>query len=437
MKATKLTILLATILLLTTQCTAQRQITVQAESNDISNNLDLKAVATVFGQSKNLEEFEMNLNDYDSGISNLDLNNDGQVDYLRVIEKYDNGTHAVVIQSVLDENVYQDVATIVVDKDQYSDNASIQIVGNPYLYGPNYIIEPSYIYTPSIFSIFWQSNYRVWHSPYYWGYYPTYYHHRSPLEMNIYLGNVYRHTNHDNRYYYSSNIRNRGALNVVNSISRNDYATRYPDRNFTNRNSNIRNKRDLEFTRNGVMRNTVTRSGNENGGAPINRPNRSFDNQERTNQGGGWNQRNATNNASRENTYQNRSNSNDAGNRNNSTQNRNQNTNTAPVYTPSNNNRNANVNNNNSNQNSTYQSRQNQNNSSSNEPVRRNDNFQQRSNNNDNNSNNNRINPQVAPQRTQTPAPKTTTTPVVKEQRQAEPTRSSSSDKTEKSDSRR
>jgi len=274
----------------------------------------------------------------------------------------------------------------------------------------------------------------VWHSPYYWGYYPTYYHHRSPLEMNIYLGNVYRHTNHDNRYYYSSNIRNRGALNVVNSISRNDYATRYPDRNFTNRNSNIRNKRDLEFTRNGVMRNIVTRSGNDNGGAPINRPNRSFDNQERTNQGGGWNQRNATNNASRENTYQNRSNSNDAGNRNNSTQNRNQNTYTAPVYTPSNNTRNANVNNN-SNQNSTYQSSQNQNNSSSNEPVRRNDNFQQRPNNNDNNTNNRRINPQVAP-RTQTPAPKTTT-PVVKEQRQAEPTRSSSSDKTEKSDSRR
>jgi hypothetical protein len=434
MKA-KLIILLAVTLILTTQCAAQRQITVQAESNDISNNLDLKAVATVFGQSKNLEEFEMKLNDYDSGISNLDLNNDGQVDYLRVIEKYDNGIHAVVIQSVLDEDVYQDVATIVVDKDQYSNNASIQIVGNPYLYGPNYIIEPSYIYTPSIFSIFWQTNYRVWHSPYYWGYYPTYYHHRSPLEMNIYLGNVYRHINHDNRYYYSNNIRNRAALNVVNTISRNDYATRYPDRNFTNRNSNIRNKRDLEFTRNGVMRNTVTRSGNENGGASMSRPARNSDNQERTNQAGGWNQRNATNNASRENTFQNRSNSYETGDsRNNTMQNRGQNTYTAPTNVPSNNNRNA-VNNN-SNQNSTYQSRQNQNNSNSSEPVRRNDNFQQRSNDN-NNSNNNRINPQVAPQRTQTPAPQKAATPVVKEQRQAEPARSTSSDRNEKSDSRR
>ena len=66
---------------------AQDKITVEAQTTDISNNLDLKAVATVFGESANLEEFEKKLNDYDTQISNLDLNNDGQVDYLRVIEK--------------------------------------------------------------------------------------------------------------------------------------------------------------------------------------------------------------------------------------------------------------------------------------------------------------------------------------------------------------
>jgi hypothetical protein len=38
--------------LITTLCTAQDKITVEAKSNDISNNLDLKAVATAFGESK-------------------------------------------------------------------------------------------------------------------------------------------------------------------------------------------------------------------------------------------------------------------------------------------------------------------------------------------------------------------------------------------------
>ena len=89
MKA-KIVGLMALILATTTQCVAQKTYTVKAESNDISNNLDLKAVATVFGESKNLEEFENKLNDYDSNISNLDLNKDGQVDYLRVVEDVQN-----------------------------------------------------------------------------------------------------------------------------------------------------------------------------------------------------------------------------------------------------------------------------------------------------------------------------------------------------------
>ena len=63
-----------------------RGVSVEATSPDISYDLDLRAVADVFADSRNLEEFERRLNDYDEGINNLDLNQDGQVDYLRVIE---------------------------------------------------------------------------------------------------------------------------------------------------------------------------------------------------------------------------------------------------------------------------------------------------------------------------------------------------------------
>src|ERR1035437_856721 len=218
---TKVASLLVVFSVITTFCMAQEKITIEAQNTDISNNLDLKAVATVFGESKNLEEFEQKLNDYDSGISNLDLNNDGQVDYLRVIEKNENDTHVVVIQAVLDKDVYQDVATIVVDKDQ-NNNPTVQVIGDPYLYGDNYIIEPGYLYTPSIFSFFWGANYYNWHSPYSWGYYPSYYHHRRPYDQDIYRNNVYAHINHDQRYYYSNHIRDNRALVLQNSIGRND-----------------------------------------------------------------------------------------------------------------------------------------------------------------------------------------------------------------------
>lgn len=64
---------------------AQDRTTVTAKSYDISDNLDLRAVASIFGESANLEDFERRLNDPGEQISNLDLNGDNQVDYLRVI----------------------------------------------------------------------------------------------------------------------------------------------------------------------------------------------------------------------------------------------------------------------------------------------------------------------------------------------------------------
>ena len=414
---TKAASLLVVILLITTQCVAQREITVKAENDDISNNLDLKAVATAFGESKNLEDFERRLNDYDSGISNLDLNNDGQVDYLRVIEKNENNVHVVVIQAVLGKDVYQDVASIVVDKDQNTNNTTVQVIGDPYIYGSNYIIEPAYIYTPSIFSFFWGSGYYAWHSPYYWGYYPTYYHYHSPFEVNVYMSNIYGHINHDQRYYYSNTIRNQYALNISASISRNDYAVRNPDRAFSVRNENVRNKRDFEFNRNGVMRNGATRTS-------------SYNSNNNRSQSNGFNQRSNTNYINGgDNLIQNRSNSNESGNRNNSNwqnNNRNQNNSNTPGYTtPSNNNRNFDGNNNRPN---TYQQptrtfdNSNQNNSG-NRNV-----YQQRSNDNWNKRSNQQ---QVAPQKTVTPP--RTVAPVVKEQRQPEPRQES----TDRKDDRR
>jgi len=351
---TKTLSLLLVILFTTTQCMTQNKITVTAENNDISNNLDLKAVATAFGESKDLQEFEQKLNDYDSGISNLDLNNDGHVDYLRVIEKAENNTHVVVIQAVIDKDVYQDVATIIVDKDQ-NNSTTVQVVGDPYIYGPNYIIEPAYLYTPSIFSFFWGPNYYSWYSPYYWGYYPSYYHRHRPYALNVYMSNVYSHINHSQRYYYSNSIRNSKAMIIQQTIHRNDFELRNPDRNFNNRNVNVRNKRDFEFNRNGAVRNNYNQGNFQS--AKSGRTYESTPSDTRNNQSNGWNQRNPN-----QSTYQNRTNTSEPSNRTIQTTPNNQ-TYTAPTnnrYTGGGNTINPNQNNNN-----TYQPRPNTDNGNS------------------------------------------------------------------------
>ena len=94
---------------------AQDRTLVNAASSEISDNLDLRAVASIFGDSRDLEDFERRLNDPKNQISNLDLNNDNQVDYLRVIESVEGNTHLIVLQSVLGKDLFQDVATVEVE----------------------------------------------------------------------------------------------------------------------------------------------------------------------------------------------------------------------------------------------------------------------------------------------------------------------------------
>ena len=223
----------------------RKNVTVQAESQDISYNLDLRAVANLFADSRDLEEFEMRLNDFESGINNLDMNQDGQVDYLRVIETSKRNSHLVVIQAILDRDVFQDVATIVVEK-KYNSRTYVQVIGDPYLYGPYYIIEPVYVYTPSIFSFFWGPRYHRWYSPYYWGYYPSYWHYWNPYPVYTYVNNINIYLGkHNHKYNYTDRIRSNYYNDMHRQLSRNDYQRSNPDRSFSNRNANVNNRRDL------------------------------------------------------------------------------------------------------------------------------------------------------------------------------------------------
>ena len=73
---TKLLLFTALASIFAIQIQAQDRTTVNATNSEISDNLDLRAVASIFGDSRNLQDFERRLNDPKIQISNLDLNND-------------------------------------------------------------------------------------------------------------------------------------------------------------------------------------------------------------------------------------------------------------------------------------------------------------------------------------------------------------------------
>ena len=227
---------------------AQDKTTVRANSSDISDNLDLRAIASVFGEAKDLEDFENRINDPKAQLSNLDLNNDNYVDYLRVIESVEGDAHLIIIQSVLEKDTYQDVATIEVERDN-KNNVQVQVVGNVYMYGENYIYEPVYINRPIIYNVFWVRNYRPYCSTWYWNYYPSYYYNWNPFPIFRYRNNISLHINFGHTYHYVSNRRCHRAYGMYHNHRSYAYETRHPRRSFSHRNNGYSNRHELENNR--------------------------------------------------------------------------------------------------------------------------------------------------------------------------------------------
>ncbi len=227
---------------------AQDITTIEAKDADISDNLDLEAVASVFGESKDLEEFEKKLNDPETQISNLDLNEDGEVDYLRVMETSQDDTHLVTIQAVIGKDQYQDVATIDVEKTG-KDETQVQVVGDVYMYGPGYIVEPVYVHPPVIFVFFWGPLYHPWRSPFYWGSYPPYYHPWHPYPRHRYQTNVKLNINVNNSYNYTSVRKSKTSIDLQKKSRRNDFGAKNPGKSFSGRNEEVRNRQELNQKR--------------------------------------------------------------------------------------------------------------------------------------------------------------------------------------------
>ena len=205
------------------------------------DNLNLFAVLDIFQKSKTLEDFEKVLNEQDSKVNNLDLNNDGEIDYIEIVSQNDGNIHSIVLQVAVSATEKQDVAVIEVDKDK-KNNVHVQIIGDEDLYGKNYIVEPSdtvsgtpnpgykvdvtvivnnntnnnYNTTsPSYVSVsvwpvvlyLFSPVYVVYRSPWYWGYYPPYWRPWRPVYYHDYWG-YHGHYYRNSYYQRTASIRN-------------------------------------------------------------------------------------------------------------------------------------------------------------------------------------------------------------------------------------
>ena len=236
---------------------AQDRTTVNATSSEISDDLDLRAIASIFGDAKNLDVFERQLNDPKIQISNLDLNDDNQVDYLRVIESVEENTHLIIVQAVLGRDTFQDVATIEVERDR-NNQVQVQVVGDVYMYGQNYIYEPVYVSTPIIYTTFWTPRYRPYCSAWYWDYYPTYYYAWNPYPVFRYRNNVSIHINFNHHYSYVNTRKCTRAIVMHQPIRANYCERNYPTRAFAYRNNSVKNRYELDRTR--TIKNVGTRN---------------------------------------------------------------------------------------------------------------------------------------------------------------------------------
>lgn len=182
------------------------------------DNLDLQGVLELFKNAESIEAFEKALNTESNQVNNLDLDEDGNVDYIKVIDHSDSGAHAITLQVDIDDKESQDVAVIEIEKNG-DESAELQLVGDEELYGADYIIEPeeetqskttegkftSQFAPPVVIVNVWTwrpvrfiyaPTYVVWVSPWRHRHYPAYWHPWRPVAWHVHHARVVRYHHH-------------------------------------------------------------------------------------------------------------------------------------------------------------------------------------------------------------------------------------------------
>ncbi len=143
-----------------------------------NENLDLLAVGDLLNDAADAAEFERLINRED-GVNNLDLNGDGNVDYISV-EEFDDRTEdqrGFSLFTRFGPDDIQEIASIIFGRDRPDRRgATLYIKGNEQIYGDNYYYEGNWL-DKSLAIAGWVFGARdgYYRSPYYHDNYPDYY----------------------------------------------------------------------------------------------------------------------------------------------------------------------------------------------------------------------------------------------------------------------
>ncbi len=177
------------------------------------DGFSLEGALELFKESESLEDFEKKLNSEDSSVNNLDLNEDGEVDYIRVVDNMEDKVHAVILTVPMSEKESQDIAVIEIE-DQGKENTILQIVGDEDVYGEETYVEPyeeeadesdgkggplanariarvvvSVHLWPCVMFMY-RPAYVVYVSPWGWGVHPAFWHPWHPSPWHVYHSRV-------------------------------------------------------------------------------------------------------------------------------------------------------------------------------------------------------------------------------------------------------
>lgn len=158
-------------------------------ATNLGDNLDLQALGELVKTAQNAQDLENKLNTAGS-INNLDLDGDGQVDYIKVTEYGSGTTKGFSFTVDLAGGQSQEIATVEVQQGQ-NNQASLNINGNQNIYGNNNNSYASnYSMSDLLIMHYLFSNHGYYVSPYHYGYYPSYYHSYGMVSRSSYGGRV-------------------------------------------------------------------------------------------------------------------------------------------------------------------------------------------------------------------------------------------------------
>jgi len=145
---------------------------VSIQSNTGGTGFDVNKLATIVKRSTDPQTLEKAINDPSNNITNLDLNNDGNIDYLKVIEKANNRLNVVDDVNPTDS---VNVATINITPNQQNQTAVLNVDANPDYAGPVYYYHSSFSLGDFLLMSYLLRPHPFYYPMYHYGYYPSYY----------------------------------------------------------------------------------------------------------------------------------------------------------------------------------------------------------------------------------------------------------------------